>query len=93
MSKRASKSYRFDLRLTADQRAVIEQAALIKYCSITSFILDVAYESAKKVIEENAAIHLSTTDWRIICQSLENARPLSSAARKIIKRKENRITN
>jgi len=88
MSKKQSKSYRFDLRATADQRSVIEQAALIKHCSVTSFILDAAYKSASKVIEENAAIHLSTTDWRIICQSLELARPISSAARKIIKRKE-----
>ena len=86
MSKKHSKSYRFDLRATADQKAVIEQAALLKHCSVTSFILDAAYKSAKKVIEDNAAIHLSTTDWRILCQAIENGRPRSEV-RKILTRK------
>lgn len=77
---------RIDLRATEEQKELIEQAALIKQTTVTSFIMDAAYLRAQKVIRQYSDVYLTNTDWRILSQALEGARQ-SSAVRKLINRK------
>ncbi len=84
MSVAKRKDHRFDLRATADQKTAIEQAALLKQTSATSFIMDTAYEAAQRVIREQSSIVLSTTDWKTFCDALDNPPEASPALRKLM---------
>lgn len=87
MSVSKRKDHRFDLRASAEQKAAIEQAALLKQTSATNFILDIAYAEAQRVIRDHSNITLTTSDWKAFCKALDNPPKPSAALRKLMARK------
>ncbi len=75
------------MRTTVEQKAAIEQAALLKQTSATSFILDAAYQAAQSLISEQANIVLSATDWKQFCHALDHPPTSSAALKKLMNRK------
>jgi uncharacterized protein (DUF1778 family) len=81
------KEQRFHLRPTIKQKAAIEQAALLQQKSITSFILEAAYETAESVICEQANIVLCAADWKQFCHALDRPQGSNTALKKVMNRK------
>ncbi|MBX9770715.1 MAG: DUF1778 domain-containing protein [Candidatus Obscuribacterales bacterium] len=89
---RGKKKERIALRATDEQKSVIEHAALLNQTTVSDFILNAAYARARKVIQRNSSVVLTTTDWRILSKAVEYSR-LGSAAKAIIKRKAGHLGN
>ncbi len=86
------KNGRIGLRATDEQKALIEQAALLNQMTVSDFILNAAYMRARKVIQRYSSVVLTTTDWRILSQAVENSRQ-AFAAKKIVRRKAGHLGN
>ena len=69
----ASRSERIDLRLPADQKRLIEQAASLSGQTVSSFILNLTIWHAREVVRENAVIELSDRDWDRFLAALNDA--------------------
>ena len=83
----SSKSERVDLRLPADQKRLIEQAATLSGLTLSGFILGSTLERARDVLRETTVIELSGRDRDRFLSALddERARPgpaLRRAARR-----------
>ena len=61
----AMRQEKFNLRWTVQQEQVIRDAAQVKQKSVSSFILDQAYEAAQQVLREQDRYHffLSEQEW------------------------------
>ena len=57
------KNERLELRLTAEQKRTIEQAATIAGRSITDFSVPVLVDQAMEVIREDRELHVSQKAW------------------------------
>ena len=82
-----SKSERVDLRLPADQKRLIEQAATLSGLTVSGFILGSTIERAREVVRETTVIELSNRDRDRFLAALddEQAKPgpaLRRAARR-----------
>lgn len=62
--KRVRKDHRIDLRATADQKSMIEQAARIKGISLTSFIMGAACDAAQQVLRDQHNFVVSDEQWK-----------------------------
>jgi uncharacterized protein (DUF1778 family) len=69
----ASRSERIALRLRADQKRLIEQAACLSGQTVSSFILNLTIGHAREVVRENAVIELSARDWDRLLAALNDA--------------------
>lgn len=74
----ALKNERIELRLTADQKRTIEQAATISGRSVTDFSVPVLVEEASEVIRHDRELHLSAEAWDAFNEILD--RPARSVA-------------
>jgi len=59
----ALKSERLELRLTAKQKRMIEQAATLSGRSVTDFSVPVLVDQAAEVIREDRELHMSEEAW------------------------------
>lgn len=72
-----AKNARLDLRMTADQKALIEQAAAVKGSSITSFVVNAAQREAQQVLRERQTMRLTKQDSEAFVRALlEAPRPV-----------------
>lgn len=62
--KRVRKDHRIDLRATADQKSMIEQAARMKGISLTSFIMGAACDAAQQVMRDQHNFVVSDEQWK-----------------------------
>ncbi len=75
--ERATKKTRLDLRITADQKELIEQAAAVNGSSITSFVVNAAQKEAQNVLRERDTMRLTKRDSEAFVQALlEAPRPI-----------------
>jgi uncharacterized protein (DUF1778 family) len=65
------KEDRFNLRITEEQKVIIEEAAALKRTSASNFMLETAYTEARRVIEEANQVHLQAEAWERFCADLE----------------------
>jgi len=75
----ATKAERSDIRLTADTKMLIQQAAGLLGTTVTAFVVNHSYEAAKRVISEHNAIMLTATGQRDLLELLRNP-PLPNEA-------------
>lgn len=61
---------RLEARVTAQQKALFQQAADIEGRSLTDFMLDNLQDAAIKVIKEYNIIELSSSDTKILVEAL-----------------------
>ena len=68
----ALKKQRIDLRLTDDDKSMIEEAAAITNQSVTQFMLNSASERAAEVIEQHRRVILNEESWAKVMNALSN---------------------
>ncbi len=77
---------RLEARVTAQQKALFQQAADIEGRTLTDFMLDNLQKAARQVIKEYNIIELSASDSKIFVETLLNppapGRALIKAARR-----------
>lgn len=66
----ALKKQRIDLRLTDDDKSIIEEAAAMSNQSITQFMVSSASERAVKVIEQHRRLVLSEESWNLVMDAI-----------------------
>ena len=68
----AIKDVRIDLRTSANQKTLLEQAAELKHVSLSSYILASSIKQAQLDLAENETLLLSNRDRDLIMNALEN---------------------
>ena len=68
----AIKDVRIDLRTSANQKKLLEQAAELKHISLSSYILASSIKQAQLDLAENETLLLSNRDRGLIMNALEN---------------------
>jgi|SRR5271169_1500890 len=80
------KDERLEARVSAEAKALCQEAASIEGRSLTDFIVSSAVESARRILRERALIELSQRDRNAFVESLLNPPPpnqrLQEAARR-----------
>jgi uncharacterized protein (DUF1778 family) len=66
------KDVRIDLRTSAHQKTLLEQAAELKHVSLSSYILASSIKQAQLDLAENETLLLSNRDRDLIMSVLEN---------------------
>ena len=68
----AVKKQRIDLRLTDDDKSMIEEAAAISNQSVSQFMLNSASQRAAEVIEQHRRMILTEESWTRVMDALSN---------------------
>ena len=68
----AVKKQRIDLRLTDDDKSMIEEAAAISNQSVSQFMLNSASQRAAEVIEQHRRMILTEESWTLVMDALSN---------------------
>ena len=66
----AVKKQRIDLRLTDDDKSMIEEAAAISNQSVSQFMLNSASQRAAEVIEQHRRVILNEESWTRVMDAL-----------------------
>ena len=66
------KKQRIDLRLTDDDKSMIEEAAAISNQSVSQFMLNSASQRAAEVIEQHRRMILTEESWTRVMDALSN---------------------
>ncbi len=74
-----------EARLSAAQKALIEQAAALHGRSVTDFVLASSQDAARRTIEEHTRIGLSVRDSLAFAETLLNPRPVSERLRETVR--------
>ena len=81
-----SKSSRLDLRVTPEQKELLERAATLKGVSLSSYTLFHLILIAKKEIEQEERLILSNQDRDLLLSTLENPPPLKGKLKEAIQK-------
>ena len=77
----STKSDRLEIRLTADQKSEIEQAASLSGRSVTDFSVTVLLKEASEVIRFERELHMSKKSWDAFNEVLDRpATPVQGLA-------------
>ena len=72
MTTASTESARINLRTSPEAKALIERAAAIMGSTVSSFMLQNAYEAARRLVAEQEVITLSDRDRDAFLAALEN---------------------
>ena len=76
---------RLDVRLAADHKNLIEQAASLRGQTVSAFAVSTLVAEAGRVVEESTVLHLSNRDRDIFLAALENPSEPNALLRKAAK--------
>lgn len=77
----ALKNERIEIRLTADQKRTIEQAATISGRSVTDFSVTLLLDEAREVIRQDRELRMSAEAWGAFNEVLDRpAKPVEELA-------------
>ncbi len=82
----AVKSERLDVRVTRQNKRLIERAALVTGQPVTSFVLSSALDRAREALERESRTVLSERDGRLFCRLIEEARAPSEVLVRAVSR-------
>lgn len=68
----ALKKQRIDLRLTDDDKNIIEEAAALSHQTITQFMVSSASERAAQVIEQHRRLILNEESWNLVMDAISH---------------------
>jgi uncharacterized protein (DUF1778 family) len=80
-----SKESKVQLRLRADQKAMLARAAQLRQTTLSNFMLVHACEAAQQVIAEQVDIVMSPTEWKAFCKALDRPPREIPALKKLLK--------
>ncbi len=72
MSATHATESRINLRTSPEAKALIERAAALMGTTVSSFMLQNAYEAARRVVADNETIMLSQRDFAAFVAACEN---------------------
>lgn len=78
---------RINLRTSADTKAMIERAAALMGTTVSSFMLQNAYEAARRVVADYDTLMLTQRDFEAFASSMENPPEPQAALRELMARK------
>jgi uncharacterized protein (DUF1778 family) len=81
-----NESSRINLSTSADAKAMIERAATLTGTSVTSFILQNAYEAPRRVVSDYDTLMLTQRDFEVFASSMEKPPKPKAALRKLMAR-------
>ena len=68
----ANESARINLRTSAEAKAMIERAAALMGTTVSSFMLQNAFEAARRIVSETDTLLLTQRDFEAFAASIEN---------------------
>ncbi|RAU38786.1 DUF1778 domain-containing protein [Enterobacter sp. ECC-175] len=68
----ALKKQRIDLRLTDEDKNMIEEAAAMTNQTVTQFMVNSASERAAQVIEQHRRLILNDASWNAVMEAISN---------------------
>ena len=82
----SNESSRINLRTSADAKAMIERAAALMGTTVSSFMLQNAYEAARRVVSDYDTLMLTQRDFEAFAASVEKPPKPKAALRKLMAR-------
>lgn len=80
----ATESARINLRTSPEAKALIERAAALMGTTVSSFMLQNAYEAARRVVVDNDTIMLSQRDFEAFIAACESPAEPTPALRDLM---------
>lgn len=81
-----AKQARLDIRVTQEQKQLLEQAAQLKGLSLSAYVLSHSLEAARDIVESHERIVLSDRDRQLFMDALSNPPEPTSALRSVVER-------
>jgi uncharacterized protein (DUF1778 family) len=85
-TREAPDSARINLRTSAEAKALIERAAAYMGTTVSAFMLQNAYEAAKKVVAEHEIIVLTQRDFAAFAEAIEKPPAPTAALKRLVRR-------
>lgn len=82
-----TESTRINLRTSPEAKALIERAAALMGTSVSGFMLQNAYEAARRIVADNDTLMLSQRDFEAFVAACENPPPPNPALRELMARR------
>ncbi len=79
-----NETLRIDLRTSAEAKAMIERAAALMGTTVSRFILQNAYEAARRVVSDYDTLMLTQRDFEAFASSMEKPPKPKAALRKLM---------
>lgn len=86
-SSHTTESARINLRTSAEAKAMIERAAALMGTTVSSFMLQNAYEAARRIVSEDNTLLMTQRDFEAFTSSLENPPEPKVALRELMARR------
>lgn len=83
------KKQRIDLRLTDDDKSMIEEAAAMSNQTITQFMVASASERAAEIIEQHRRLLLNKESWNLVMDAISNPPAPNERLNRAVKRLQN----
>ena len=80
-------STRINLRTSAEAKAMIERAATLMGTTVSSFMLQNAFEAARRIVSETDTLLLTQRDFEAFAASIEKPPKPKAALRKLMARR------
>jgi uncharacterized protein (DUF1778 family) len=80
------KATRIQLRLRPAQKAVLARAAELRQQSMSSFVLEHAYQAARQLLAEQVDIVMSASEWQAFRAALDAPPQPVPVLRKLLRR-------
>ncbi len=81
-----ARAERLEARVTAEQKRLIERAAVLQGRTITDFVLTSVQDAARRTIEEHQQLELSVRDSKAFVEALLKPRPVNDRLRDTVRR-------
>ena len=82
-----NESARINLRTSSEAKAMIERAAALMGTTVSSFMLQNAYDAARRIVSETDTLLLTQRDFEAFTASIENPPKPKAALRKLMARR------
>ncbi|MDX5627594.1 MULTISPECIES: DUF1778 domain-containing protein [unclassified Brenneria] len=82
----ALKKQRIDLRLTDDDKSMIEEAAALSNLTMTQFMVSSAAERAAEVIQQHRRLVLNEESWNLVMDAIDNPQAPNDKLKRAAKR-------
>lgn len=83
----AHDSARINLRASPEAKALIERAAALTGTSVSAFMLQHAYEAARRVVADNDTLRLSQKAFAAFAETLDNPPEPTDELRRLMARR------
>lgn len=71
MPTKSTRNEKLDIRLTAEAKALLQQAAETRHKTLSEFVLDSALGAAEDVLKERNLVALDATQWSAFMAALD----------------------